>query len=84
MRPPPGHHATMAQRYSEWARQQVDRANRTLNAKARNDRLALAEYYLQLAERELAAGVRGEGEHDGTGTPVRSASEMTPSHARSV
>jgi hypothetical protein len=48
----------MAQRYSDWARQQVDRANRTLNPKARNDRLALAEYYLQLAELELAAAKR--------------------------
>jgi hypothetical protein len=45
----------MAQRYSDWAREQVDRAGRTLNPKARNDRLALAEYYSQLAEQELAA-----------------------------
>ena len=45
----------MAQRYSDWAREQVDRAGRTLNLKARNDRLALAEYYSQLAEQELAA-----------------------------
>jgi hypothetical protein len=52
---PPGHHAVMAQRYSDWAREQVDRADRTLNPKARNDRLALAEYYSQLAELELAA-----------------------------
>jgi hypothetical protein len=43
----------MAQRYRGWAQQQVDRANQTLNPKARNDRLALAEYYLQLAEAEL-------------------------------
>lgn len=50
----------MAQRYSEWARQQVDRANRTLNPKARTDRLALAEYYLQLMEAELAAAKRLE------------------------
>ncbi len=58
MRPPPEHHIIMAQRYSEWARQQIDRANQTLNPKARNDRLALAEYYSQLAERELAAAER--------------------------
>ena len=45
----------MAQRYSYWARQQIERAKRTLNPKARNDRLALAEYYSQLAEQELAA-----------------------------
>jgi hypothetical protein len=50
----------MAQHYSDWARQQVDRANQTLNPKARNDRLALAEYYLQLAEAELAAAKRAE------------------------
>ena len=62
MRQPPGHHAIMAQRYSEWARQQVDRANQTLNPKARNDRLALAEYYLQLAESELAASRRIAGQ----------------------
>ena len=48
----------MAQRYSDWAREQVDRAGRTLNPKARNDRLALAEYYSQLAEQELAAATR--------------------------
>jgi hypothetical protein len=60
MKPPPGHHAIMAQRYSGWARQQIDRANRTLNSKARNDRLALAEYYLQLAEQERAAAKRLE------------------------
>ena len=52
---PPANHAIMAQRYAEWAQQQVDRAKLTLNLKARNDRLALAEYYSQLAERELAA-----------------------------
>jgi len=45
----------MAQRYSGWAREQIERAKRTLNPKARNDRLALAAYYSQLAERELAA-----------------------------
>ena len=50
----------MAQRYSDWAREQVDRAGRTLNPKARNDRLALAEYYSQLAEQELAAAKRLE------------------------
>jgi hypothetical protein len=48
-------HANMAQRYSEWARQQLERARRTLNPKARSDRLALAEYYSRLAERELVA-----------------------------
>jgi hypothetical protein len=48
----------MAQRYSEWARQQVDRADRTLNPKARNDRLALAEYYRRLADAELVAEKR--------------------------
>jgi hypothetical protein len=50
----------MAQRYFDWAREQVDRANRTLNPKARNDRLALAEYYSQLAEQELVAAKRSE------------------------
>jgi hypothetical protein len=42
----------------DWAQQQLDRANRTLNPKARNDRLALAEYYLQLAEQERADAKR--------------------------
>src|SRR6516162_9283578 len=60
MKAPPGHHAIMAQRYSDWAREQVDRAGRTRNPKARNDRLALAEYYSQLAEQELAAANRLE------------------------
>ena len=60
MKAPPGHHAIMAQRYSDWAREQVDRAGRTLNPKARNDRLALAEYYSQLAEQELVAAKRSE------------------------
>jgi hypothetical protein len=60
MRAPLGHHAIMAQRYSDWAREQVDRAGRSLNPKARNDRLALAEYYSQLAEQELAAAKRLE------------------------
>jgi hypothetical protein len=60
MRSPLGHHAIMAQRYSDWAQQQIDRSNRTLNPKARNDRLALAEYYLQLAEQELVAAKRLE------------------------
>ena len=52
---PPANHAIMAQRYSEWARQQIERAKRTLNPKARSDRLALAEYYSRLVERELVA-----------------------------
>ena len=60
MKASPGHHAIMAQCYSDWAREQVDRAGRTLNPKARNDRLALAEYYSQLAEQELAAAKRLE------------------------
>jgi hypothetical protein len=52
---PPANHAIMAQRYSEWAREQIDRAKQTLNPKARSDRLALAEYYSRLAERERLA-----------------------------
>jgi hypothetical protein len=56
------HHAIMAERYSDWAQQQVDRANQTLNPKARHDRLALAEYYLQLSEAELAASRRIAGQ----------------------
>jgi hypothetical protein len=60
MTAPPDHHAIMAQRYSDWAREQLDRAGRTLNPKARNDRLALAGYYSQLAEQELAAAKRLE------------------------
>jgi hypothetical protein len=48
----------MAQRYSEWAQQQLDRAKLTVNPKARNDRLALAEYYSHLAEIELTAAER--------------------------
>jgi hypothetical protein len=52
---PPANHAIMAQRYSEWARQQIERAKRTRNPEARSDRLALAEYYSRLAERELVA-----------------------------
>jgi hypothetical protein len=55
---PPANHAIMAQRYSEWAQQQLDRAKLTINPKARKDRLALAEYYSQLAELELAAAER--------------------------
>jgi hypothetical protein len=54
----PANHAIMVQRYSEWARQQIERANRTFNPKARSDRLALAEYYSQLAERERIAAKR--------------------------
>jgi hypothetical protein len=71
MKAPPGHHAVMAQRYSDWAGEQVDRAGRTLNPKARNDRLALAEYYSQLAEQELAAAKRLE-------PAVRPSSPATP------
>lgn len=56
----PVNHAAMAKRYSDWAREMIGRANRTLNPKARNDRLALAEYYFQLAEQELAAAKRLE------------------------
>ena len=63
----------MAQRYADWAREQVDRAGRTLNPKARNDRLALAEYYSQLAEQELAAAKRLE--------PAVKPSAATPSAA---
>ncbi len=48
----------MAQRYSEWAQQQIERAERRPNRKARNDRLALAEYYWRLAEQEMAAAER--------------------------
>jgi hypothetical protein len=75
MKAPPGHHAIMAQRYSDWAREQVDRANRTLNPKARNDRLALAEYYSQLAEQELAAAKRLEPV---VGPPAAGPSAATP------
>jgi hypothetical protein len=49
---PPANHAIMAERYSEWARQQIERAKQTFNPKARSDRLALAEYYAQMAARE--------------------------------
>jgi hypothetical protein len=55
---PPANHAIMAQRYSEWARQQIERAKRTFNPKARSDRLALAEYYSRLAEGERVAAER--------------------------
>lgn len=55
---PPANHAIMAQRYSEWARQQIERAKQTFNPKARSDRLALAEYYSQLADRERDAAKR--------------------------
>ena len=37
MRSPLRSHAIMAERYSDWAQQQVDRANQTVNPKARND-----------------------------------------------
>jgi len=77
MKAPPGHHAIMAQRYSDWAREQVDRAGRTLNPKARNDRLALAEYYSQLAEQELAAAKRLE---PAVGPPAATPSAATPTH----
>jgi hypothetical protein len=77
MRQPPGHYATMAQRYADWAREQVDRAGRTLNAKARNDRVALAEYYSQLAEQELAAAKRLE---PAVRPPVATPSAATPTH----
>jgi hypothetical protein len=66
----------MAQSYFDWARQQVDRANRTLNAKARNDRLALAEYYLQLAKEALAAAKRSEA-------PMVVCADQEPAEARS-
>jgi hypothetical protein len=55
---PPANHAIMAQRYSGWARQQIERAKQTFNPKARRDRLALADYYSQLAERERVAAKR--------------------------
>ena len=77
MKAPPGHHAIMAQRYSDWAREQVDRANRTLNPKARNDRLALAEYYSQLAEQELAAAKRLE---PAVKPPAATPSAAIPTH----
>ena len=77
MRQPPGHYATMAQRYADWAREQVDRAGRTLNAKARNDRVALAEYYSQLAEQELAAAKRLE---PAVKPPAATPSAAIPTH----
>jgi hypothetical protein len=77
MRTPPAHHAIMAQRYSDWAREQVNRAGRTLNPKARNDRLALAEYYSQLAEQELAAAKHLEPE---VRPPTATPSAATPAH----
>jgi hypothetical protein len=79
MNPLSGNHATMAQRYSDWARQQVDRANRTLNPKARNDRLALAEYYLQLAEQELVAAKRLESAV-GSGVDVENGNDPSRSN----
>ena len=77
MRQPPGHHAIMAQRYFDWAREQIDRAGRTLNPKARNDRLALAEYYSLLAEQELAAAKRLEF---AARPPADTPSTTTPIH----
>jgi hypothetical protein len=76
MRTPPADHVIMAQRYSDWAREQVDRAGRTLNPKARNDRLALAEYYSQSAEQELAAAKRLAG--------IKPSPPATPSTATPV
>jgi hypothetical protein len=49
-------HADMARRYYDWARNQFDLAERSPNPKVRADRLALAEYYLKLADQEVAAG----------------------------
>jgi len=51
----PASHVTMARRYSDWARQQADLADRSLNPKVRQDHLALADFYLQLANEEVAA-----------------------------
>ena len=62
MRPPPANHATLAQRYSDWARMQVHLAHQALNPKVRLDHLALAEFYLQRAEGELAAAKRLESQ----------------------
>jgi hypothetical protein len=50
----------MARRYSDWARQQADLADRAFNPKVRHDHLALADYYLRLAKEELAAANRLE------------------------
>ena len=62
MRPPRPNHATMSQQYSDWARMQVHLAHESLNPKVRLDHLALAEFYLQLAEGELAASKRLESQ----------------------
>jgi hypothetical protein len=65
----------MAQRYADWAREQVDRASRTLNPKARKDRLA--EYYSLLAEQELVAAKRLE---PAVGLPAATPSAAAPTH----
>jgi hypothetical protein len=52
----------MAERYSDWARMQVHLAHQALNPKVRLDHLALAEFYLKLAEGELAAVKRLEAQ----------------------
>ena len=48
-------HAAMAQRYFGWARSQLDLADKAHSAKVREDHVALAEYYLKLADDEVAA-----------------------------
>jgi len=45
----------LAQRYIDWARKQIDLAERTIGERARAQHVALAERYLRLAEKELVA-----------------------------
>jgi len=68
MRPPPDRRAR-AQRYIDWARKQIDLAKPTIGD-ARAQHVALAERYLRLAEKDLAAIKRRAG-------PVPSAMPLT-------
>jgi hypothetical protein len=63
-------HAVMARRYFDWARNQFHLAEKSLSPKLREDHLALAEYYLKLAEDEVAAAQRVEMPQD---APVNAA-----------
>jgi hypothetical protein len=51
-------HVALARRYFSWCERQIQLAEQTNNPKVRGDHLALANYYLKLAEGELTATQR--------------------------
>jgi hypothetical protein len=51
-------HAARAQCCIDWARRQIDLAQRAASTHVRAEHIALADHYLRQAERELVAGER--------------------------